>query len=351
MKKFTKVKLTSILASTVVALLVLVGLNAASAASLGLKPNFELQTATATACQSATMNATLDATNHLDISGISASCVGQTLTVQTLTSAGVSQTGSATVTGTTLAYSTVVTNPSAVTGTYGFMNGWFVPTTWNYQTPAATPAYIPPTEPTVSGAPSWSVTAGAQACVTMTVTSTSATPVSWQITLVTADDPWNGDTNVGDYQVSYPYALVSNTIDASGNLYVYGTTSGSSTVSSTQSQNVKVCDYNTPAPGISPTAVYTTTVTSPASGSSYYVCKSWEESVTGAQFFVGWAVSLDLSDIKSEYIPGGGQLHVSTGGIVATLVSGNVYKISGNGYNTQSINNTTPVYFQLCWGS
>ncbi len=350
MKKFIKTKLSFVLPLGVV-LLVVFGLNGASAASLAVKPTFQYQTANVSACQTATMNASVDSTNHLNVSGILSSCFGQTLTVQTLTSAGVSQTATIVATGNTETFTTVVTNPSSITGTYGFMNGWFVPTTWNYQAPAAVPAYVPPTYPTVSGAPTWTVTAGAQACVTLNVTSTSATPVPWQAAISTALVPWNGDTNVSDYQVSYPYALVSNTIDASGNLYVQGTTSGSNTVSSTQSQSVKVCDYNTPPPGVSSTAVYTTTVTSPAGGASYYVCKTWQESVTGAPFFVGWSANVNVSDLKALYIPGGGSLHINSGGIVATLVSGTTYTISGNGYNTRSVNNTSPVSFQLCWGS
>jgi hypothetical protein len=161
--------------------------------------------------------------------------------------------------------------------------------------------------------------------------------------------PFNGDVNAGHYQFSYNIGFQSATPSA-GIFTVVGM-GAKSTVVSGAPLSFTICNYGAPNPPVptNPSIVFSISQRSPSP--SYYVCKTVTVSVTGTPYYVGWNADINVANLKSNYIPGGGHIAPpSTGDYTTTLLSGTTYRVHGVGYNTSGIRPGNPVSFQLCWG-
>jgi hypothetical protein len=345
-----------VLAGAVVAALIIIGLSSASAVSLPIVSTNNLKILKAASCSTASVAVSANASSQITVTGIASACSALPIYVQ-LNETGTPSTitVSSAVSGTSMTFAQTLANPSNVTAAFVFINNWSLPATWSYTptTSPYSPVYISPTTPNTTVNVTWTQNAPTQFCGAFNVTSTSSTAVAWQVVLSVNNPPFNTDLNTGDYQFTpfNGYQFVSTT-PVNGLFYIVGNMTGTSTVSSSAPINFTICDYSSPAPVVStnPAVVYITTQTQ-APTASYYVCKTEQVSVTGSPLFVGWQTNIDVSDLRALYIPGtGGQEQGPFGGFSATHVSGNTYTISGTGYNTQGVNNTNPVSFQICWG-
>lgn len=340
-------KKVKVLLLVVVAFLLGASITSASAVSLPLATHV-INNTTGDACSFNTLSSTAT-NNQLVISNIPSTCFGLPITAQTVSSApsaSLNFTGTIT-TGTITFSSPTISNPSQVVGVKTLINGWNMRTTWSYNGQTVDPISPNPGTPGVIVTVTWNQTAATQFCANVVVTTPSSTPIPWKADLLYTDPPFNGDTNLNHYQLSNGYRFIGTT-PVNNRFTVEGSSSSTNTVSSTTSRTFSICNYNTPPPGVSPTAVYSQTMTTPAA--SYYVCKTVTVSVTNAPFYVGWESTVDVTDLKNLYLGSGGQVQGPYGGFTRTLISGNTYKITGNGWDTRAVRNNTPVSYQICWG-
>lgn len=315
------------------------GITAASAVNAGIRDS-NITALVAESCSSNTMQTSVNASNFLSLSGVPTDCVGRNASVTAINSNQANNvTATGVITGAATVFSgTTVPSPATVESTVVLIDGWQVLSQWTAPAGVAT----------ISVA--WNQTASTQYCGTVNVTTTSTTPIPWQMSLVTSALPLNGDLNASHYQFSYNFGLQSTTPTA-GVFTVIGLASNA-TVSSTQPRTFTICNYNAPYPAVptDPSIVFSMTQTTPSP--SYYVCKTVTLSVTGTPYFVGWNADVNVSDLKSAYIPGGGHIAPPpTSQFTTTNLGGNVYRFHGVGYNTSGVRPGNPVSFQVCWGS
>jgi len=319
----------------------LLGMNVASAVSAGIQGGNNLTSTTASRCSASTIQTAVNASNLITLGNIPTECGGRSARV---TAIDATQSNNVTVTGTLAGTSmtftgTTVPSPSTVQSTIILVDGWQVSSQWTAPTGVA-----------VAITAVWNQTASTQYCGTINVSTTSTQKVSWQMALDSSALPFNGDLNASHYQFSNKFGFLSNT-PINGVFTVVGQANNAK-VSSGSPLSFTICNYGAPNPPVStdPSIVFTITQTTPSP--SYYVCKTVTVSVTGTPYYVGWNADINVANLKSNYIPGGGHIAPpSTGQYTTTLLSGDVYRIHGIGYNTSGIRPGNPVSFPVCWGS
>lgn len=139
----------------------------------------------------------------------------------------------------------------------------------------------------------WSGMTASAACVTMTVTTTSTTPVTWSVLIDTSAIPWNGATT--GYSVNNPNKL-GGTLTLNRYLVVTGGT-GNATVVSGTNRTVKVCNYQTGIPPVGDSSWYTLKVSAPALNGNQ-VCRTVTATATGTTaFWFRWTTSVDTTSM------------------------------------------------------
>ncbi|MCV2394891.1 hypothetical protein OEB99_11270 [Actinotalea sp. M2MS4P-6] len=285
-----------------VALLACAGL--ASASSLGVTSSGITSVSASHPCPG---GATAVATNGtVTVTLPSAACDGLTVQLTTLTSAGGSvASGSATVTGTVAAVPVATTGATAAAATVA---GW--PLTVTYAAASLGPV-SPANQATVLTDVTWDLVSNnpTQACFHGTVTTTSATPVEWALTIDLSVAPFNGVSH-NTLQLAgvdgWRYRIGPNQ-PSPGFAQVEGTNNGGRrTIVAGQSYRVDVCDWSLPAGVDTPSAYTVTTAPSPTQWTTTKACL--DTTVTGngtSQFYVGWTAQIDLAPAVARLAEGG----------------------------------------------
>jgi len=311
---------------------------------------------------SLTVSTVASSDNHLSVSGIPAGCVGETLIARTIASStanAIQSSGTIAGSSLNLTSGSTLTNPSEVTGAQVVIGGFNVAATWNWVNNNQDPIVPPSGTNNYNVAVTYTQPNAQQICANITVSTASTVAIPWNAQLRTTGIPFNGDTNPTHYEFNpnFSYRFVSQT-PVNGNFTIEGI-GGTSTVVAGTNRTFTVCNYNVPMPsGRQPGVTYTvapgngTTYTVPA---SYYACQTFTVTTSGAtQFYVGWDVTIDVTPLANAYAAAsgasGGSYKPSTAGHSSVSLGGNLYKISGNGYNTAGIKDGGQQQFTVCWG-
>lgn len=140
---------------------------------------------------------------------------------------------------------------------------------------------------------SWPGMTVSAACVHITVTTTSTTPITWSLQVDTAAMPWNGATT--GYSVDYPNQLAS-TLTLGRYLIITGGSNKTTVVSGTD-RTVKLCNYQTGTPPVGDSSWYTIKVSAPAL-SGNQVCRTITATATGTtDFWFRWTTSVDTTSM------------------------------------------------------
>ncbi len=141
--------------------------------------------------------------------------------------------------------------------------------------------------------PTWTGMTATAACVQMTVTTTSTTPITWSLLVDTSAMPWNGTTT--GYTINNPNRLGS-TLTLGRYLVVTGGTTNATVVSG-QNRTVKVCNYQTGTPPVGDSSWYTVKVSAPALNGNQ-VCRTVTATATGTTaFWFRWSTSVDTTSM------------------------------------------------------
>ncbi len=304
-----------------------------------------------TACTTNAVSVTVDATNHISVSGIDASCNNLGIVVKLLAPASSSAiVASGTIAATTYAYvSNTVASPATVTSVKVRINGFAVPANWTYTG----------SDPINPGGGGFTVTttytqpASQQICANITVSTTSTTALTWTANLRVTGAPFNGDTNATHYQFGSGNYKFQSTTPTGDHFIVVGNT-GFDTVISGTPRTFSICNYGTPAPsGRADGVTYTVTPGAvPAPG--YYICQTFTVTTQGATvFYVGWDATVDLTGLAAAYHTQSGQIghaYPPTGDYANSMITSTSYKIWGTGWSTAGIKDGSSQSFQVCWG-
>lgn len=269
-------------------------------------------------------------------------CAGLPLQVTTLTSAGTPVgAGSATVAGRTAVVSVATAGAAGAVAT---VNGWALPLAWS------SPGPIYPSTPDVQlTGVTWDLPPGAQymACFTGTVTTTSATPIPWALTVDLSQPPFNGVrwTTLSIQGDNGQYRIAGNQPSA-GFAQVYGRPRGDrETIVAGQSYEVRLCDWSLPAAPDTPTAYSVSSAPGTLPLAAPHECVETTISANGtSQFYVGWTAQVDMTAAvarlaDSGYVANGWAFsqsywstdHVQTGASTFAVTSGLFSSVAGTG--------------------
>ena len=159
--------------------------------------------------------------------------------------------------------------------------------------------------PGVSVSSTWSAgsvsSSGAVACATVTVSTTSATPIPWSFDLNLAVPPWNGQTS------GYSDNLGATLTDVGNDRYEVSGTASWLLVSAGQPRVDTICNFSLPAIPASASAGYYTVQTTRATGKEWTTdtaCMVTTVTGNGTQPFpFQWTASLDLSPAFARVTP------------------------------------------------
>lgn len=268
----------------------------------------------------------------------SAACDGMPVQLTTLTSSGSTvASGSATVAG---AVATVPVATSGATSAVATVAGW--PLTVAYSGAGAGPVYPADAETTLTDL-TWDLVSNnpTQACFHATVTTTSAIPVAWGLTIDLSQAPFNGASHNGLQLAGgdgWRYRIAPNQ-PSPGFAGIEGTHNGGRrTVVAGQSYRVEVCDWSLPAGVDTPSAYAVQTVPSTTQWTTTRACL--DTTVTGngtSTFYVGWTAQVDMGPALARLAEGGGVRDAWTYGATEWMVSR-----TQTGPNTFTVRSTAP---------
>lgn len=287
----------------VVALLA-VGVGVAAASSLAVTGRGVSQTSAGHPCPGGAAAVASGATVTVTLA--STACDGLLVQLTTLTSSGGAvASGSAAVSG---AVATVPVATTGATSAVATVAGWPLPVTYT----AASLGPVYPANPgTTLTAITWDTISNnpTQACFHATVTTTSATPVVWGLTIDLSQAPFNGASHNGLQLAGndgWRYRIAPNQ-PSPGFAEVAGTNNGGRrTVVAGQSYQVEVCDWSLPAGVDTPSAYTVTTAPSTTQWTTRWACL--DTTVSGnatSPFYVGWTAQVDMAPAIARLAEGG----------------------------------------------
>lgn len=229
-------------------LLVSFSLTAASAAQIGIAEENNLGSLRAEACMSTTVASTATAGNNLRINNINVNCIGLPLAAHVVTSNGVSEINpTGTVTGVTFTSTEVIPTPANVIGVKVAINGWNVPSTWTYNNVVINPISPDPNTPGIIVTTSGVQNSPTSYCSTVTVSTNSTTPITWQLKLRATGAPFNGDLTEANYvfNPANPYRILAGGA-VNGVFTVGGRQPANRTVVAGSPKTFTICNNNIP---------------------------------------------------------------------------------------------------------
>lgn len=290
----------ALIAAGVVLGALLLGLVWASAAQLAVRSGDVTSITRTHPCPgqgSASSTSSGSSVSHVAVVLPSQACAGLVVQLTVLSGTGaVLGQGSATVSGST---ATVRVTPafsaSASLIVRATVAGWNLPLTWQHAS----------SEPVFAGNPSttlspvtWTLISNnpVQACFTASVSTGSAAPVAWRVTLDLARPPFNG---AAPSELSlqgadgWRYQWFVDT-PVAGLLQIGGTTQGGRlTIVAGQSYEVQVCSWNLP-PGVQTPSAYTV-AESQTTWTDTKACIATTVTGNGTErFYFGWTALVDM---------------------------------------------------------
>lgn len=150
---------------------------------------------------------------------------------------------------------------------------------------------------------------GAQVCASVTVSTTSATPVPWSFDLDLTAPPWNGATSGYNETIGAQQELVGST------RYRISGTADWILISAGHPRVDQVCNYSLPPiPASSSAGFYTVTTTQGPDWTTTTACLTTTVTGNGSQpFSFEWTAPLDLSSALAKIRPRAGRVQ-QTGG-------------------------------------
>lgn len=285
---------------------------------------------------------------------VPAECEGRELKVTLLNGTTELRSGTATVAGsgaTTVDLGGSYTAAANLT-VRAVVDGWDLPTTWSFTPPAPTGPVTPGTTTTDLRSVQWtSVTVGRQFCVAVTVSTTNPNgEEDWAVDLNTDQRPFNGATT--GYQITgtdWANVAFASEAPVGGKFTIVGT-GAYKKLRAVDSLSFTVCNYDTPPPTYDPGLAYAV-VSSPPTG-DWNPCVTSTVSVVGTPvFFAGWRADVDMSPAISAITAAGGVftgMHLPTGDMTMSQISETVWRVTGTGWNTAGVRDSTTQTFTLC---
>lgn len=235
------------------------------------------------------------------------------------------------------------------------VNGWPVPATWAY-TPPAGPV-SPGNGNTVMPNIEWTLVTNnpVQVCFTATVSTTSTTPVPWQLKMDLAQAPFNGTTSqfallnapggadiAWKLGITYDHTAMTALIAGKPDVDAPVTT-----ITSATTLRFQVCNYNLP-PGVQTPSAYTVTYSNSPAWTATRACVT--ATVTGngtSRFFFGWTAEIDMSAARAA-VGGSGwsELTDNFWQLTRTDLGGNKFRFTSN--TAANISGTQTYVFTYC---
>lgn len=233
-------------AAIAVILATFLGLNSASAATIGLEGNNLLTGAKAVACAKTTLSVTVNATKHLQVSNIQPACYGRKMTAKVISAYAPSAVlASGVVNKDTVAFTSAlaVDTVDSVQAVKIVIDGWSIPAVWTWTNP--NPIVPNKTTAGVSVSVSMKTTettlVAAISCATVTVTSSSITDLPWKADVIIAHPLLKNDKIASNYKFTPAvYNFVSPTVQ-DGRFVIEGKTPATDTVSSSKPRQFQMC--------------------------------------------------------------------------------------------------------------
>ncbi|UJP40954.1 hypothetical protein [Cellulomonas palmilytica] len=309
---------------------------------------------------SPTGTATAGQFTQVAVSGVSGSCTVGAVRVASGAAGAWTQSfvssSSAISGGTFTATGAAFTPPVTANGrAWVTVNGWPVPATWTYAPPAG--PVSPGNDSTVMPSIEWTLVTNnpVQVCFIATVSTTSTTPVPWQLRLDLAQAPFNGATSGftivnapggGDisWKLGITYDQAAMTARIAGKPDVNAPIT---TITSATTLRFQVCHYGLP-PGVQTPSAYTVTYTNSPAWTATRACVT--ATVTGngsSRFYFGWTVELDMSAARAAVGAGGWtDLTGNLWQLTRTDLGGNRFRFTSN--TAANISGTQSYVFTYC---